>query len=501
MPASLTHQTYKVNQLQQYEADAAQAVGINLFQLMERAGAAVYRNIRKYYPSTQQILILSGKGNNGGDGYIVARLAHQAGISVTVVVNATKQEIKGDALKALELLEQWPVTIIFAAHGSQINDAIASFNGEMILDCIFGIGFCGQLSPAMTQLFLEVNNKNCIKVAVDVPSGLDANLGIVSPLAIKADLTITLIAYKQGLLTGQAANYVGKLHLETLGVNQAFTHLASTTCFRQSLELLPEPIKRQAASHKGSIGMMLAIGGHRSFTGAICLASEAALRTGAALVGVCCAQDSRSILLSRCPELMMIASCAQELASATHLEKVKAVVIGPGLGRDSWSKALFEWVINFSQCKVIDADALHFLALSPQKFDKWILTPHPGEAAVLLNCTIAEIEADRFSAVRKITQRYGGICVLKGAGTLVSDGQSTWINTTGNSGMASGGMGDVLSGIIGALMLQTTNLYQAARIGVYIHGRAADIIAKKQGQVGILASDLYPEIQRLMNGY
>ena len=149
--------------------------------------------------------------------------------------------------------------------------------------------------------------------------------------------------------------------------------------------------------------------------------------------------------------------------------------------------------------KVVDADALYFLAQSPRKQKTWVLTPHPGEAAMLLTCTIADIEADRFAAVKKIAQRYGGICVLKGAGTLVSDGQSVWINTTGNSGMASGGMGDVLSGIIGGLILQTADLYQAARLGVYIHGRAADIIAKKQGQIGILASDLYPEIQRLIN--
>jgi NAD(P)H-hydrate epimerase len=148
---------------------------------------------------------------------------------------------------------------------------------------------------------------------------------------------------------------------------------------------------------------------------------------------------------------------------------------------------------------VVDADALYFLAQKPRKQKTWVLTPHPGEAAMLLACTIADIEADRFAAVKKIAQGYGGICVLKGAGTLVSDGQSVWINTTGNSGMASGGMGDVLSGIIGGLILQTADLYQAARLGVYIHGRAADIIAKKQGQIGILASDLYPEIQRLIN--
>ena len=499
MSTSLTHQVYKVNQLQKYEADAAHAIGINLFQLMERAGAAVFNNIRQYYPSVRRILVLSGKGNNGGDGYIAARLAHQAGMNVTVVVNAARQQIKGDALQALNQLEQCPVSITFTAQASEVSDTVKSFSGELILDCLFGIGLQGRLSSALTQLFSDINNKNCLRVSVDVPSGLNADLGIATPIAVKADLTITLIAYKQGLLTGQSANYVGQLHLETLEVNKTFAQFAATQCFRLANSQLPNLPKRQAASHKGSIGMLLTIGGHHDFTGAICLASEAALRTGAALVSVCCHQQSRNILLSRRPELMMAASNAKELAEASFLAKVKAIVIGPGLGRDSWSNALFDLAIDFPQLKVVDADALYFLAQSPRKQKTWVLTPHPGEAAMLLTCTIADIEADRFAAVKKIAQRYGGICVLKGAGTLVSDGQSVWINTTGNSGMASGGMGDVLSGIIGGLILQTADLYQAARLGVYIHGRAADIIAKKQGQIGILASDLYPEIQRLIN--
>jgi NAD(P)H-hydrate epimerase len=499
MSTSLTHQVYKVNQLQQYEADAAQAIGINLFQLMERAGVAVFDNIRQHYPRVRRILVIAGKGNNGGDGYIVARLAHQAGINVSVAVNAPRNEIKADALRALNLLEQCPVAITFAEQTAEIKALVTSFNGDLILDCVFGIGFEGQLSSALIQLFSEINKKNCLKVSVDVPSGLNADLGVVAPIAVKADLTITLIAFKQGLLTGQAANYVGELYLETLGVNKAFAQLTSTGCFRLGDRQLPSLSKRQAASHKGSIGTLLTVGGHRDFTGAICLASEVALRAGAALVSVCCHEQSRDILLSRRPELMVAASNAKELASVSVLNKVKAIVLGPGLGRDNWSKALFDLVINFSQRKVVDADALYFLAQQPRKSASWVLTPHPGEAAILLACTIADIEADRFAAVKKIAQRYGGICVLKGAGTLVSDGQSTWINTTGNPGMASGGMGDVLSGIIGALILQSVDLYQAARLGVYIHGRAADIIAKKHGQIGILASDLYPEIQQLIN--
>ncbi len=499
MPASLPHQAYKVNQLQQYEADAAQAIGLNLYQLMERAGTAVFNNIRQYYPSAHRILVIAGKGNNGGDGYIVARLAHQAGINVKVVVDAKREQIQGDALQALKFLEQCSVAIYFDLSTAKKVDFIADYQGELIVDCLFGIGFRGELSPALITLIEAINNKNCLRVAVDVPSGLNADLGVVTPTAVKADLTITLIAYKQGLLTGQAANYVGELVLETLAINTAFAQLQSAECFRQNTDSLPLLRKRLPASHKGSIGMMLAVGGDSTFTGAICLTCEVALRAGAALVSVCCHEYSRNILLSRQPELMVVANCSQTLASTSVLAKVKSVVLGPGLGRGAWSEQLFNTVINLSQAKVIDADALYFLAQQPIFSNNWVLTPHPGEAAALLNCSVAEVELDRFFAVREIAKRYGGICVLKGAGTLISDGTTIWVNTTGNAGMTSGGMGDVLSGIIGALILQTTDLFQAARLGVYIHGRAADIIAKKHGQIGILASDLYPEVQRLIN--
>ena len=499
MPASLTHHAYKVNQLQQYEADAAQTIGLNLFQLMERAGSAVFNNIRQYYPAAHRMLIVAGKGNNGGDGYIIARLAHQAGLNVTTVVCAERRQIQGDAFTALTLLEEHAVPIHYCLSVKHKTKIINDFKGELIVDCLFGIGFSGVLSKELNQLITVINNKNCTRVSVDVPSGLNADFGTITPIAIKADLTVTLIAYKRGLLSAQAANYVGELILETLSVNSALAELTPTHCFRQNKANLPQLIPRAHTSHKGSIGMMLAAGGDSTFTGAICLASEMALRAGAALVSVCCHEHSRSVLLSRRPELMVVANCGKTLASSTLLEKVKSVVIGPGLGRNVWSKAVFEAAINIESDKVIDADGLYFLANNMYKSNKWILTPHPGEAAQLLGCGIADIELDRFFSVKAIAKKYGGICVLKGAGTLISDGQNTWINTTGNAGMASGGMGDVLSGLIGALILQTESLFQAARLGVYIHGLAADIIAKQQGQIGILASDLYPEVQRLIN--
>ena len=499
MSTSLTHHVYKVNQLQRYEADAAQAVGLTLGQLMQKAGAAVFSQIRQHFPTARNFLIVCGKGNNGGDGYVVAKLAHQAGITVKVLVNGARETIKGEAKQALTLLEAFPIDIDFYQQVNAMSAEVKASTADVIVDCLFGIGFNGVLSSELQHLISELNQQLATRVSVDLPSGLNADLGTVSSVAVQAELTVTLIAYKQGLLTGQAANYVGNVQLETLGVNHALAQLTPTQCFRQNSANLPKLAPRSPSSHKGNIGMLLAVGGYHAYTGAICLASEAALRSGAALVSVCCHEKSRATLLARQPELMVVANSAATLSEAANLSKVKAILLGPGLGKSTCSKELFNFVITLPQSKIVDADALSLLAEKPIKNNHWILTPHPGEAAALLACSVADVEADRFAAVRKISQQYGGICVLKGAGTLVSNGDIVWLNTSGNPGMASGGMGDVLSGIIGALSLQMADLFSAARLGVYIHGRAADIIAKKYGQVGILASDLYGEIQRLIN--
>ena len=187
------------------------------------------------------------------------------------------------------------------------------------------------------------------------------------------------------------------------------------------------------------------------------------------------------------------------LKSHHHFAKAKVLLCGPGLGQDSWSKSLFDFVIQANKPAVLDADALMLLSQRPEYRDNWILTPHPGEAAKLLQCSIAEVEQNRFAAVKNIVSKYGGICVLKGAGTLICDGKNTWINTSGNSGMASGGMGDVLSGIIAALLMQVNTPLDAARLAVYIHGQSADNIAEKNGKIGMLAGDLFSEIQLLVN--
>jgi NAD(P)H-hydrate epimerase len=263
----------------------------------------------------------------------------------------------------------------------------------------------------------------------------------------------------------------------------------------------------------------MAFGGGAGFAGAIRLSGEAALRSGAALVSVCCHQNNQALVFNGRAELMLAPSCAEQLVNHGGFYKAKIYVLGPGLGQNEWGKALFTLVLAQGKPCVIDADGLRLLAQSYYQGDlveylnhnEWILTPHLGEAAALLNCTIAELERDRFSAVKKIAQQYNSVCVLKGAGSLISDGQQVWLNTSGNSGMASGGMGDVLSGIIAALVMQKNvakemnhkqklSCYaKVTALAVYLHGQAADFIAQKHGKIGMLASDLLPIIQQLIN--
>jgi len=498
LSASLPQPAFGAKQVQQNEARVAASQGIEMYPLMERAGAAVFSHL-KARSEMSSILVICGKGNNGGDGYVIARLAKLAGIDVITLVLAERKDIGGDAALALQRLLDEGGDVRFSCQKALNLNLIRQFSGEWILDCIFGIGFKGQLSADFQAIVQAINEHSARVISVDVPSGLSAETGVVDGVAVIADTTITFIAVKRGLLTGQAANHVGELYLAELGLGCAFIDQIATDTFIQGQANLPGLAPRTKASHKGSVGMLLAIGGNKGMPGAVRMASEAALRSGASLMSVSCHSDNQAMVLSGRPELMLAPGEAAELKESTFFAKAKAIVIGPGLGQDDWARQLFQLVIEQEKPCLLDADALALLSQTSHYKENWVLTPHPGEAALLLDCTVGDIEADRYAAVKKIAQTYGGICLLKGAGSLISDGRETWVNTSGNPGMASGGMGDVLSGIIAGLILQMSCLMAAVRYGAFIHGHAADIIAERNGERGILASDLFVEIQKLVN--
>jgi len=332
--------------------------------------------------------------------------------------------------------------------------------------------------------------------------------------AVHADCTVTFIGMKQGLLTGRAGNYVGKLLFSDLDVPEqvyADADAPDPEAIRIDIHSAARHLGgRMPASHKGDFGHVLVIGGDYGFGGAALLAAEAAQRAGAGLVSVLTRSQHRSAILARRPELMVHGTEDENANAEALINRATVIVVGPGLGTGDWSRAQLQLALAAQLSRgiplVVDADALSLLAerqtdKTQIKRDNWILTPHPGEAARLLHCETADISNDRFAAVRSMQHQWGGCCLLKGHGSLIAtgvDGVATFLCSEGNAGMASGGMGDVLSGLVAGLVAQGLSLDRALRAGVCIHGEAADLAAES-GQRGTIATDLLPYIRQLVN--
>lgn len=458
---------------------------------MQRAGEAAYALARDQYPAGSHWLVLCGHGNNGGDGYVVARLAAAAGVKITLIACEGARPLPVEAAAARQA---------WLNAGGEINPADSRWpeSIDLIIDGLLGTGL-GTAPRAPYNALIEAANRSSAPViALDIPSGLLAESGATPGAVIRATHTVTFIALKPGLLTGQARDWVGQLHQSTLGLSgwlakqPAQIHRVTA----ESLALWLKP--RRPCSHKGEQGRLLLVGGDHGFGGAIRMAAEAALRSGAGLVRVLTHIEHVGPLLTARPELMVQRLSDDTLQQALNWADV--VVVGPGLGQGEWGRNALKVLQASDKPALWDADALNLLALNPEKRQNRVITPHPGEAARLLGCSTADIESDRLLAVRKLAAHYGGVAVLKGAGTLIADEQGQMaIADVGNAGMASGGMGDVLSGIIGGLLGQKLSLYDAACAGCVVHGAAADRVAARQGTRGMLASDLLPEIPYYVN--
>jgi ADP-dependent NAD(P)H-hydrate dehydratase / NAD(P)H-hydrate epimerase len=476
---------YRTDQVRELDRIAIQERGIPGFQLMSRAGYEVFQCIRNKWPETRSLAVFCGAGNNAGDGYIIAGLALQAGLIVSVYSLADPINLKGDALTAYRNFVE--------AKGEVIPFQLEEFiDADVIVDALLGTGLDRPVTGLYALAIQAINQSPVPIVAVDNPSGLNADTGNVMGYAVKADCTVTFIALKQGLFTGQAPDYCGEIFYASLAVPDAIFQDVLPSAVRVVKTPLP---RRDRCAHKGNYGHVLIVGGDRGYSGATRLAGEAALRVGAGLVSVATRSEHAGLMNLSRPELMCHGvETAGQLA--VLLEKATVVVIGPGLGQSDWAKELLMAAITAEKPMIIDADGLNLLALSPVINPDWILTPHPGEAARLLHCSTAEIQQDRFASVTAIHAKYDGIAILKGSGTLIASEDGCAVSTTGNPGMASGGMGDVLAGVIAGLLAQGLSLKNAAQQGVYSHGQAADLAAEKDGERGLLASDLMPYLRR-----
>ncbi len=516
LPVSL----YRAEQVRELDRQAIEQHGIAGYTLMQRAAEQAMAVLLQYFAVHKRqgrLLVICGGGNNGGDGYIIARLAREQAIPVDVVAVVPEAQLQGDARQAAA---DWQRVYGNVLSLDEITNANANADSNVgygvIVDALLGTGLQRPVQGDFLAAINFMNTAGCPILAIDVPSGLQADTGQAMDVAVQATHTISFIGLKQGLLTGAAADYCGQLHFADLAVPAAVFATVPAAAERITAQSVAAQLPpRLASAHKGDFGHVLCIGGAPGMSGAIQMAATAALRVGAGLVSVITAAEHAAIINTRQPELMCHAIDWQQATATTPvltdlLDKASVMVVGPGLGQSALAQQLFERALQYQKPMIIDADALNLLARADIEQalaaeHQWLLTPHPGEAGRLLNCSSRQVQSDRFAAVSRLAQHYQAVTVLKGAGTLVaSPAASTQVTglrlcDLGHPGMASGGMGDVLTGVLAGLCAQGLTLYDAASTGVWLHARAAELAAAEGGQRGLLATDLMPFLQRLVN--
>ena len=440
------------------------------YELMQRAGRACFGHLIRHWPQAHSIVVCCGTGNNGGDGYVIAELLYHSGRQVRVCQLGDPNNIKGDALQACDA---------YLAAGGEIIGIDHADDADLVVDAMFGSGLNRDLSEPALAWIEQINRLQLPILSVDIPSGLDADRGCVRPIAVNADITVSFITRKRGIYTGDGKNHCGQIIFENLQSQSDIVTQIEPDCqllnHDEAIKWLPQ---RRRNTHKKDFGHVLIIGGNHGMAGAVCLAGKAALYSGAGLVSVLSHAQNSTVVTAVCPALMAHDAACSETTKKL-INHCDIVVIGPGLGTDAWALALMAKVLDSDKPLIVDADALHLLAQDPLKSERWILTPHPGEAAHLLHTTTHEIQHDRFAAAQNIHARYGGVCVLKGAGTVVANSQQTVVCEGGNAGMSSAGMGDVLSGVIASLQGQGLSRMKAALLGTCAHAYAGDLAAAK----------------------
>ena len=490
--ARLPKPLFHAKEISRLEPLLAEKLGIDLYEVMKEAGQRSFQCLKRHWPAVRKALVICGRGNNGGDGFVLASLAKQAGIEVHVRQAEPNRELAGDAAQAKSN---------FIASGGVVEDLNDQWpQCDVIVDALLGSGLSGELRSSMRQTIERINDADTPVLALDVPSGINGDTGAAQPIAVKANVTITFVGMKPALLTGAGAVHAGEIELDGLQIGKCqelqSSNIVKCALSDFSIDLSP----RGLGSHKGTHGRLLIIGGEEGMAGAARIAGEGALRAGAGLVAVLTRPSSLVQIQSGRPELMARGVTEAEIESVLpeRIDWADVVAIGPGLGKKKWGKRLLESVLEHDKPTLVDADGLNLLAENPRQRSNWILTPHPGEAATLLGCKTSDVENDRFDAAREIQKKFGGIAVLKGRGTLICDGSKTFVAPVGNPGLATGGSGDLLSGIIASLLAQGLTPVRAACCGVCVHGESADLAATK-GQRGMLTSDMFPFVRQLVN--
>lgn len=521
---SLPTKLFTAAQSRELDRLAMSGSDLSSLQLMERAAEAALNLLLELWPGTHRLCVLVGTGNNGGDGYLLAQLALERDLVVRVVEAGSTSTLSQDLKLARERAKQ--AGAVFEVFSSSYD--LGGSKDVVVVDALLGTGLKSKPRDSFAAAIAWINASDMPVLAIDVPSGLSSDTGVAIGEAVRADATVSFIGLKRGLFTGAGPELCGRIFFRSLGVAAAITNFEYKDSIqsRHDFGTVKSVLgRRSRTAHKGQCGNVVVFGGDVGYGGAAIMAAEAAARSGAGTVTLITQPLNVYAAQTRRPELMClgidILNEQSQNAIRRHVERADSVVIGPGLGQGDWGKWILSSVLRAVGNRkplVVDADALNLIALQRtelaemssndaqgiRKRQNWLLTPHPGEAARLLACTTQQIEEDRFLSVRRLEEQWGGCCVLKGAGSLVcyrDENQRVHIDvcTEGNPGMASGGMGDVLSGILGSLLAQGLSAQDSAKLGVCVHGEAADLAAEQDGERGLLATDLFPYIRRLLN--
>ena len=473
------------------------AGGVDAYGLMERAGEAAFDELRRRWPEARRLAVLVGPGQNGGDGLVIARLAHRAGCEVSLL-GWQQPEFHGSAAHAWAALCEAMPAVEVAVSPDAVIEAIEK--AEVVVDALFGIGLSRPIGGAAAELLERIGASLAARdegpgvLAVDLPSGVNADTGACDPLTLSADLTVTFLAIKPGLTTGPALATCGERVLADLGYPLA-DGTEGLALLQGGLRLAPRP----RDGHKGSFGTVLVVAGNRGMPGAARLAAEAALRSGAGKVIVATHPAHAATLNIGRPELIVHGvETARDLLRLAG--EASAAVIGPGLGRDGWAVEAWRALRDCPLPLVVDADALRLLG--PQSFEERdaVVTPHPGEAAMMLECGAAEISADRVGSARTLAERFGCAVALKGAGTVLVDGSEVAVCQRGTPALATAGSGDVLAGVLGALLGMGMERFEAMEAAVCMHAMAGEIEAARHGDWGLAAAELCDAIRAVING-
>jgi len=490
---------YNAKSVRELDRLAIQQFGIPSIVLMKRAGRAAFDELLDAWGVPSLITVFCGSGNNAGDGYIVAALAAEKGIATRVVELAAVEKLSADAVLARDYSEKAGVAL-------QGFDAEIELYEGVIVDALLGTGFKKPMREQYADAIHCINNAALPVLSIDLPSGLCSDTGSAKDAAVKADISVTFIAAKQGMFSGRGPALCGEIIYHSLDIDeQLFEQQPSTAELMNLDDLLEIYPHRDADAYKNQFGHAMVIGGDQGYGGAALMASEAALRTGAGLVSVATRPEHVAAILARQPEIMASGIISgQELEPL--LDKPTVLILGPGLGRSPWSEQLLQKAVATGLPMVVDADALNIIAegrvVPNPDGSRWVMTPHPAEAARLLKISVAEVQADRFSAVRELQKKFNAVVLLKGAGTLIAsaDNRKIMVCPYGNPSMATAGMGDMLSGIVGGLLAQGLEPSQAAQLGCCLHSAAADLAVEEQGTRGLVATDIKVALMAILNG-